>query len=105
MASTQTGKSRVSTRKAPPAVVAAKPVAAPKAAKTTVKSTGPEIGSLEWNAMVATAAYFRAEARGFAGGSAEQDWADAEAELMAKFAMVPAKTTVPAKARAPAKKK
>ena len=99
MASTQTGKSRSSTRKAPPAVVAAKPVAAPKAKKISVKSTGPVIGSQEWNALVATAAYFRAEARGFTGGSAERDWADAEAELMAKFA------TISAKAKAPAKKK
>jgi hypothetical protein len=97
MASTQTGKSRSGARKAPPAVVAAKPVAAPKAKKIAVKSTGPVIGSQEWNAMVATAAYFRAEARGFTGGSAELDWAEAEAELMAKFATV--------KAKAPAKKK
>jgi hypothetical protein len=31
--------------------------------------------------MVATAAYFRAQARGFQPGAAEQDWLDAEAEL------------------------
>lgn len=105
MASTQTGKSRSSARKTLPAVVAATPVATPKAKKISVKSIGPAIDSQEWNAMVATAAYFRAEARGFAGGSAEQDWAEAEAELMAKFASAPAKTKVPAKTSVPAKKK
>jgi len=81
MASTQTGKPRGSARKAPPAIVAAKPVAAPKAKKISVKSNAPVVGSPEWNAMVATAAYFRAEARGFTGGSAELDWAEAEMHL------------------------
>lgn len=91
MASTQTGKSRGSVRKAPPAMVAAKPVAAPKAKKISVKSTKPVIGWQEWQAMVATAAYFRAEARGFMGGSAEQDWIEAEAEVAARFAKAAAK--------------
>ena len=31
--------------------------------------------------MVATAAYYRAQARGFQHGSPEQDWLAAEAEL------------------------
>jgi hypothetical protein len=31
--------------------------------------------------MVALAAYLRAERRGFIGGSPEQDWLEAEAEL------------------------
>ena len=31
--------------------------------------------------MVSRAAYFRAERRGFTGGSALQDWLDAEAEI------------------------
>jgi hypothetical protein len=31
--------------------------------------------------MVAEAAYFRAERRGFVGGSPEQDWFEAEIEL------------------------
>jgi len=91
MASTQTGKPRSSARKAPPAIAAAKQVAVPKAKKVSVKSTKPVVGSQEWQAMVATAAYYRAEARGFLGGSAEQDWIDAEAEVAAKFAKVSAK--------------
>lgn len=85
MASTQTGKPRGGARKAPPAIAAAKPVAAPKAKKISVKSSKPVAGSQEWRAMVATAAYYRAQARGFVGGSAEQDWIEAEAEVAARF--------------------
>lgn len=36
--------------------------------------------------MVATAAYFRAESRGFEGGSPEDDWYEAEAELREQLA-------------------
>ena len=32
-------------------------------------------------ALIRQAAYFRAESRGFAGGSPERDWLDAEAEV------------------------
>jgi len=51
-------------------------------------STKPpiKIGSQEWQEMVAAAAYYRAEARGFYGGSPEQDWLDAEAELLERIA-------------------
>jgi hypothetical protein len=45
-----------------------------------------KIGSQEWQEEVATAAYYRAEARGFRGGSPEQDWLDAEAELLERIA-------------------
>ena len=37
------------------------------------------------NEMVARAAYFRAEHRGFAEGCALQDWLEAEAEIDAMF--------------------
>lgn len=60
-----------------PAAPAAKPRA--KASKPKGSKT-PSTAS--WHEMVATAAYFRAQARGFQPGSAEQDWLDAEAELM-----------------------
>jgi Protein of unknown function (DUF2934) len=43
------------------------------------------IGDDEWHDMVSTSAYFRAEARGFEGGSAEDDWYEAEAELRERF--------------------
>jgi hypothetical protein len=45
-----------------------------------------EFSDEEWHEMVSTAAYFRAEARGFEGGSAEDDWYEAEAELRAQLA-------------------
>jgi len=38
-------------------------------------------GAAHWQRMVAEAAYFRAERRGFIGGSPEQDWFEAEVEL------------------------
>ncbi len=88
MASTQSGKSRTSIRKAPPATIPEAPkVAAPKARKTiTLKPAGPAVDSPEWQQRVATAAYLRAEARGFVSGSPERDWFEAEAELMAGLA-------------------
>jgi hypothetical protein len=96
MPSTQSAKPRASLRKAPPAKIPKAPaskasapdpakVAVPKSGKAVVarKSTGPAIGSMEWRQSVATAAYLRAEARGFVGGSPEQDWFEAEAQMMA----------------------
>ena len=44
-----------------------------------------EFNDEEWRDMVATAAYYRAEARGFDGDSAEDDWYEAEAELRERF--------------------
>jgi hypothetical protein len=35
----------------------------------------------QWRTMVAEAAYYRAQRRGFGGGSAEQDWFEAEEEI------------------------
>ena len=35
----------------------------------------------EWHDMVATAAYYRAQASGFDGTSVDEDWYEAEAEL------------------------
>ena len=83
MASTHSGKPRIG--KAPPATIPKAPkVAVPKARKTiTLERAGPAMGSTEWQQMVATAAYLRAEARGFVGGSPEQGWFEAEAELRA----------------------
>lgn len=45
-----------------------------------------EFSDEEWHEMVATAAYYRAEARGFNEGSPEDDWYEAEAELRAQLA-------------------
>lgn len=44
-----------------------------------------EFSDEEWRDMVATAAYYRAESRGFDDGSAEDDWYEAEAELRERF--------------------
>lgn len=45
-----------------------------------------EFSDDEWHDMVATAAYFRAEARGFQGGSEDEDWFEAEAQLREQLA-------------------
>ncbi|MEK6209803.1 MAG: DUF2934 domain-containing protein [Pseudomonadota bacterium] len=45
-----------------------------------------EFSDEEWQETVATAAYHRAEARGFNEGSPEGDWYEAEAELRAQLA-------------------
>ena len=52
------------------------------------RSTDPcrEFSNEEWHDMVETAAYYRSEARGCDGGSAEQDWYEAEAQMRERFA-------------------
>ena len=72
---------------------AASPVASseapPKAKKagssTTRASAQPVTAEERWN-MIATAAYYRAEKRGFLGGHPAEDWAAAEAEVDAQLA-------------------
>ena len=44
-----------------------------------------ELRDEAWRDRVSTAAYFRAEARSFEEGSAEDDWYGAEAELRERF--------------------
>ncbi|HEX7810577.1 MAG TPA: DUF2934 domain-containing protein [Burkholderiales bacterium] len=86
MASTQTSKSRSVARKSPPTVAPA-PKPSTRKKKTVAPAAAiPPMTAEEWRQKVAAAAYLRAEARGFVGGSAEQDWLDAEAELVAKLA-------------------
>lgn len=75
------------------AAVPAKKVSAPKAAKaaTTAKSTPKKIAKKitvspeERYQMIATAAYFLAERRGFDGCYEMGDWITAEAEIDAKL--------------------
>lgn len=43
---------------------------------------GPVLGAQERERLVAQAAYFRAEKRGFAPGCELQDWVEAEAEVL-----------------------
>lgn len=71
--------------------VAAKPSAGKSrqvSGSTHQKSADPRapFSDDEWYEMVATAAYFRAESRGFEGGSPEDDWYEAEAELRERMA-------------------
>lgn len=83
---------------------AAKPVAtkaAPTARKTAVKASAPVVAtSLGRDEMVRTAAYFRAQRRGFAPGYEIEDWLAAEAEV--RTLIEPAGVTKP---RKPAPKK
>jgi len=61
------------------AIAAAKPK--PDNAKT-LPGPGPAMSAQERETLIARAAYFRAEKRGFAPGSELQDWVEAEAELL-----------------------
>ena len=82
MTTTQIGKSRT-TRKTPPIATTARSnaPAAPAAKVSKATKSRPVIAADVWREMVATAAYYRAQARGFQHGSPEQDWLAAEAEL------------------------
>lgn len=51
--------------------------------------------------MVATAAYFRAERRGFAPGHQDADWLAAEAEVDAQLASIPGKRPVQRRRKLP----
>lgn len=55
---------------------------------TGVVTRGPrsEFSQERWHDMVATAAYYVAEARGFEGGSPDEDWYEAEAQLREQLA-------------------
>jgi hypothetical protein len=44
--------------------------------------SGPAINAQEREMLIARAAYFRAEKRGFVPGSELQDWVEAEAEVL-----------------------
>ena len=59
---------------------------AKKCVSTTTKSaTSPTAEQIA--AMIAEAAYYKAEQRGFAGGNPEQDWWEAEREIEALLAV------------------
>jgi hypothetical protein len=63
-----------------PAVAAGKatPGSSPAPGKSAPKT--PITAEKRWR-MVSEAAYFKAQRRGFAGGDAKHDWAEAEAEI------------------------
>ncbi len=74
-------------KSAPATSVAAekKPAKAPATKKTATKKTAPLISPEHRYHMIATAAYYLAERRGFAGGYEMQDWISAEAEIDAQL--------------------
>jgi hypothetical protein len=47
-----------------------------------------EVPRDELRRLIAEAAYYRAQQRGFAPGYEEQDWIDAEAEVMARLGLL-----------------
>ena len=68
-----------------PVAPAVKPKAESKPKKRKAEAPpgpGAAIGLHEREMMVARAAYFRAEKRGFAPGNELQDWIEAEAEVL-----------------------
>ena len=64
-------------RKRPPATAGSK--------HGTTEDPRNEFSDDEWHDMVSTAAYYRAEPRGFDDDSAQDDWYEAEAELRERF--------------------
>lgn len=85
-AQTRTAKSKVAPKAALPSkAVARAPVASTTANKGTSEAppgSRPALNAEERNRLVAQAAYFRAEKRGFAPGCELQDWIEAEAEVL-----------------------
>jgi hypothetical protein len=84
-APTRTAKTKTTPNAALPSrTVARAPVAKAKAKKggsAPYPSSGPALNAGERDRLVAQAAYFRAEKRGFAPGYELQDWVEAEAEV------------------------
>jgi len=85
-AQTRTAKGKVAPKTALPSkTVARAPVASTTAKKGNSEQhlgSGPTLNAEERNRLVAQAAYFRAEKRGFAPGCELQDWIEAEAEVL-----------------------
>ena len=52
-----------------------------KTKSTTIRSEKADVTPEERYRMIAEAAYFRAEKRGFTGGDVVNDWIQAEAEI------------------------
>lgn len=81
--STHTASQRRSKNPNPMAAVPLPPENTENSRATDLAAATPD--PVTRNEMVSRAAYFRAERRGFAEGSALQDWLEAEAEIDAKF--------------------
>ena len=86
MSSTLTRTSKA--KAAPKATLPSKAVARAPMVQATAKKgkeetqAGPPLSAPERERLIALAAYFRAEKRGFAPGCELQDWVEAEAEVL-----------------------
>lgn len=81
---TKPSQRRGSTKTAQAAIPAAREPALASPPVTAAAASGDgstAFSPAERLEMIATAAYRRAEQRGFSGGAAEQDWLEAEAEI------------------------
>lgn len=81
---TKLDQQKHSAKKTETAIPAAREQALNSAPVTRTAASGDgstAFGPAERWEMIAIAAYRRAEHRGFSGGSAEQDWLEAEAEI------------------------
>ena len=87
MTTASAGRKSPTRRKATPHAARARKRPSVAAGSKHGKTEDPrsEFSDDEWRDMVATSAYYRAEARGFEGGSVEDDWYEAEAELRERF--------------------
>jgi hypothetical protein len=65
---------------------ARKPRAAAVAQAQAPHGSNPALGAEQRRRLIAEAAYYLAERRGFQGGSPEQDWLEAEARIDAAHA-------------------
>jgi hypothetical protein len=97
-----TRKPRTATAAKPAAKTAPTKTAPTKAApaKTPAKPAPTALSAAQWEHMVRTAAYFRAERRGFAPGNEWDDWLAAEAEV----GSLPAQNGTPKPRKTPARK-
>jgi Protein of unknown function (DUF2934) len=85
-ASTSTGKTANRNPASRPAAPKTRKRRASTVANETSRDSRMGFTAQEWHDMVATAAYFRAESRGFENGSAQDDWFEAEAQLRERLA-------------------
>lgn len=96
--------SKTTARRTRPAATRAqtpdKPKRSPPASQARAGASPPPAERRVW---IATAAYFRAERRGFAPGREIEDWLEAEAELTTL--PVPSKAARPARKSAPRTRK
>ena len=83
-APTRTPKAKSASKTALPSTAAARaPAVRANAKKGNAEAqAGPALSAQERQRLIALAAYFRAEKRGFAPGCELQDWVEAEAEVL-----------------------